>query len=234
MNTEALKKKEGFTLVEVLLAVFISLVLLAAIYFAVITAQRSSTGVDIKVVAQQDVRAILDVMALEIGMASYNPTYSLTLWNDQRGIREVPNPSPPPSTLSMGNALRVLMDLAGTSSPTGVTYVYDAANQRITRNIGGGEQPFLGDAAGSPRSLRVVNDLNENGAYDPGIDIPLFRYFDTAGAEIPLANLPARIPEIRRIAVTLAVETEDVDPNTRQRRRMIYTTSVIPRNHGLF
>jgi hypothetical protein len=92
----------------------------------------------------------------------------------------------------------------------------------------------LGDAVGNPRSVRVVNDLNGNGLFDAGVDLPVFRYFDTTGVEIPLASLPARIPEIRRIEITLAVETEDLDPNTRQRRRMIYTTSVIPRNHGLF
>ena len=225
MNTEHLKKKEGFTLVEVLLAVFISLVVLATVYFAVTSAQRSSRGVEIKVVAQQDVRAILDVMALEIGMASYNPTYSLTLWNEQRGIREVPNPTPPPTNRPMSDALLVRMDLSGTRTLTDITYVYDADNQQITRDIGSGAQPFLGDAVGSPRSVRVVNNA---------VALPVFRYFDTIGVEIPLANLPARIPEIRRIEITLAVETEDLDPNTRQRRRMIYTTSVIPRNHGLF
>jgi prepilin-type N-terminal cleavage/methylation domain-containing protein len=225
MNTEPLTKKEGFTLVEVLLAVFISLVLLATVYFAVTTAQRSSRGVEIKVVAQQDVRAILDVMALEIGMASYNPNYFLNLWQENRGIREVPKPAPPPIYWSMDIAINVLMDLDGTSTLTGITYAYDVDNQRITRDNGGGAQPFLGDAVGSPRSVRVVNNV---------MNIPVFRYFDPTGVEIPMADLPARIPEIRRIEITLAVETEEMDPNTRQHRRMIYTTSVIPRNHGLF
>ena len=244
MNTEYVKKREGFTLIEVLLAVFISLVLLVSVYFAVTSAQRSTTGVEIKVVAQQDVRAILDVMALEIGMASYNPTYSLTLWGAQRGIREVVNPTPPPTNVSMAYGLSVLMDLAGTgitSNLAGITYAYDPVNQQITRDDGTGPVPFLGDALGSPRSVRVVNDVNGNGLYDAGIDIPVFRYFGTrtdptnvVADEILPANLPGRIAEIRRVEITLAVETEDPDPNTRQRRRMIYTTSVIPRNHGLF
>ncbi len=233
MMIEGLKNKKGFTLVEILLALFIGLVLLSTVYFTVTAGQRSSRGVEIKVAAQQDVRAILDVMALEIGMASYNPTYSLTLWDLWKGIGEVPNPTPPPTNLSMAYALNTLMDLAGTgsaSSLAGITYVYDAANQQITRD----NVAFLGDIPGNPRSVRVVNEVNGNGVYDAGIDLPVFRYFDTTGVEIPLANLPARIPEIRRIEITLAVETEDLDPNTRQRRRMIYTTSVIPRNHGLF
>ncbi len=225
MMIKALKSKKGFTLVEILLALFIGLVLLATIYFSVVSGQRSSVAIESKVVAQQDVRAILDVMTLEIGMASYNPTYSLTLWDQWRGIRDVPNPAPPPANFLMDRAIQVSMDLDGTRTLSAISYIYDTANQQITRDIGGGAQPFLGDAMGSPRSVRVVNnDLN----------LPVFRYFDPAGAEIPVATLPGRIPEIRRIEITLAVETEDIDPSTRQRRRMIYTTSVIPRNHGLF
>jgi prepilin-type N-terminal cleavage/methylation domain-containing protein len=225
MMTEALKSKKGFTLVEILLALFVGLVLLATVYFSVLSGQRSSMAIESKVVAQQDVRAILDVMALEIGMASYNPTYSLTLWDQWRGIRDVPKPSPSTGNFPMDQALSVLMDLDGTRTLSAITFIYDADNQRITRDIGSGQQPFLGDAVGSPRSVRVVNNA---------LNLPVFRYFDTAGAEIPAADLPARIPEIRRIEITLAVETEEIDPSSRQRRSMIYTTSVIPRNHGLF
>jgi hypothetical protein len=78
-----------------------------------------------------------------------------------------------------------------------------------------------------------MNDLNGNGVYDESVDIPVFRYFDSLGNQIPYANLPASIPLIRRVEITLAVETNEVDPNTMQRRRMIYSTSVIPRNHAL-
>jgi prepilin-type N-terminal cleavage/methylation domain-containing protein len=225
MNNQHLSRNKGFTLVEILLALFVGLILLATIYFSVVSGQRSSVAIESKVVAQQDVRAILDVMALEIGMASYNPTHSLTLWDQWRGIRDVPNPAPPPANFAMDRAIRVLMDLDGTRTLSAITYIYDVDNQQITRDNGLGPEPFLGDAAGSPRSVRVVNN---------DAALPVFRYFDPAGVEIPLANLPARIPEIRRIEITLAVETEEIDPSTRQRRRMIYTTSVIPRNHGLF
>jgi hypothetical protein len=62
--------------------------------------------------------------------------------------------------------------------------------------------------------------------------MPLFRYFDGLGNEIPAGNLPANIPNVRRIQITLAVDTENVDPNTFQRRRMIYTTSLVPKNHA--
>jgi hypothetical protein len=75
--------------------------------------------------------------------------------------------------------------------------------------------------------VRVINNT---------LNIPMFRYFNGMGVEILAAGLPAGIPNIRRIEITLAVETEDPDPNvpgTTQRRRLIYSTSVIPRNHAI-
>lgn len=44
---------------------------------------------------------------------------------------------------------------------------------------------------------------------------------------------PTLIPNIRRVDITLGVETDEVDPNTQQGRRMIYSSSVIVRNHSI-
>jgi hypothetical protein len=41
------------------------------------------------------------------------------------------------------------------------------------------------------------------------------------------------IPNIRRIDITLAVETEEVEPTTKARRQMTYSTSMLVRNHAL-
>jgi hypothetical protein len=113
-----------------------------------------------------------------------------------------------------------------------IRYAYDAVNSRITReNVrcpGGrnaaNEMPFLGPIAGQPevRTVEVVNNA-----------LPVFRYFDGTGAEIPHANLPNDIPRIRRIEIALLVRSADVDPTSGQRRQMAYSTSVIPRNHGI-
>ncbi|MEW5746037.1 MAG: prepilin-type N-terminal cleavage/methylation domain-containing protein [Nitrospirota bacterium] len=241
-------KTKGFTLVEVLFAITIGLMLLGAIFVAVQSGQRSSMVIESKVAAQQDVRAALELMAIELGMASFNPTLNPNIWttgcnsgsavNANRGIQAVPGSS-------MANVVTIGMDITDSAAgPNGdgaiddpsevITYAYDAPNQRVTRSTScGGSQPFLGDtaASGNPRVVRVRNDVNGNGAYDEGTDIPVFRFFDGSGAMIPFASLPANVPSIRRIEITLAVETEDIDPNTGQRRRMIYSTSVTPRNH---
>jgi hypothetical protein len=116
-----------------------------------------------------------------------------------------------------------------------ISYSYDGGNRFIIRNGNCQEaKPFLGDdpASGVPRAVRVINDTNGNGVFEEGTDLPIFTYFDGAGNQIPFASLAASIPNIRRIDITLQVETDEITPDTGQRRKMIYSTSVIPRNHA--
>ncbi len=234
-----MRNAKGFTLVELMIALGVAMGLLTAIYMAVNSTQRHSSSIERKVTAQQDVKPALDLMAMEIGMVSYNPTFATDLWVNPagtcmataanqvyRGIQE-----------ATANSLVVEMDISGSAGGDGdgmlgdpnevIRYNYDTANQYITRetNCGGG-QPFLGDtvASGRPRTVRVINNT---------LGIPVFRYYDGNGLEIDSAGLPAGIPNIRRIEIVLALETESIDDNTGQRRRLIYSTSVIPRNHAI-
>ncbi|BCB96111.1 hypothetical protein JZK55_10330 [Dissulfurispira thermophila] len=248
----SLLNKRGFTLVEILFAVTIGLLLLSAIYIAVNSGQRSSVAIEAKTAAQQDVRAALDLMAMEIGMASYNPTFASNdfIWSDLSttsgqgcGVNaSVTNPTWKGIVEASSTSLTVEADINGdgvvgsTNEPNEViryVYVITGGEQYITRcsccttsTNGSGGQPFLGDlsTSGRPRGVRVVNNVN---------NMPIFRYFDGNGVEIfPDAN-PSVIPNIRRIDITIAVDTDSIDPNTGQRRRMIYSTSVIPRNHAI-
>lgn len=255
-----MKTAKGVTLVELLVGMAVGMILLGSIYMAVNVAQRSTSGIERKVTAQQDLKPALDLMAMEIGMAGYNPNYTTGNWAAAttcsgqgtlayKGIQQ-----------ATATAITVEMDInencTGNNNPacmTGnanpneiITYTYDATNLYITREINcdGNPQPFLGDkaASGRPRTVRVINNTAGTG----NTAIPVFRYYNGTGAcilevgEIPTGNcvgnfdatsLPGAIPNIRRIEITLAVETEDIDPNTKQRRRLIYSTSVIPRNH---
>lgn len=230
MTGMRMRNERGFTLVELLAAIGAGIILLAAIYTAVTFGYRSSVAVERKVTALEDARAALELMSTEIRMASYNPNFALSPWQPRcdgaglnqayRGIQE--------ATI---NDITVQMDISessiiGDNTNEIIRYAYDTVNQRITRSTNcGGAQPFLGDVVANvnQRTVRVINnDLN----------IPVFRYFNGTGTEIPAASLPGSIPDIRRIDITLAVETEHVDPNTNQRRRLIYSTSVIPRNHA--
>ncbi len=221
----------GLTLVEVVVTAAVSMILMGAIYMAINSAQRSSMGIERKVTAQQDVRPALELMAMEIRMASFNPTFTDSIWlNPANCFSTSSNLSYRGIQSATSTSITIEMDIdstgvVGDNTNEIITYNYDAANQRISRSTScQSAQAFLGDVVGSlnPRTVLVVN----------GASIPVFRYYDGLGALIPAASLPAAIPNIRRIEITLAVQTEDVDPNTNQRRSLIYSTSVIPRNHN--
>lgn len=236
----------GFTLIEILVALLVSMVILAAIYASVEVGQRSSSAILQKVAAHEDARATLELMAMELQMASYNPTRATGLWRSatscgtaatQQNYLGIQGPT--------ATSITIQMDLDGSgaigdASNEVIRYVYlsDAANQRITRETNcGGAQAFLGSNVAGQKTVRVINDINGNGTLDAG-DIPVFRYYTSDGTEIPAANFLStanspNVPDIARIEITLSVETEYVAADTRQKRKMIYSTSVIPRNHAI-
>ena len=227
-----MKRNDGYTLVEIVVSIAVGLVIIGAIYAAVNMGQRSTSNVERKVAAHQDARAALQLMALEIQMASYNPRSTSNIWQN-----------PATCTAASGNqnyrgiqaatasSISIEMDanengVVGSGNPNPneiIKYVYNSDSQRITREVGcgAGAQAFLGDVPGNPRTVRVINTTA----------IPVFRYFNAQGTEITTGQLPAAIPNIARIDITVHVETEALDPNSGQRRQMIYSTTVIPRNH---
>ena len=77
-----MERERGFTLIEIIFALFVGLILMGAAYVAMISGQQTSAGVERKVAAQQDIRAALQAMSLEIGMASYNPNVFGGFWHD--------------------------------------------------------------------------------------------------------------------------------------------------------
>jgi type II secretory pathway component PulJ len=230
----------GLTLVEIVVTAAVSMILMGAIYMAINSAQRSSMGIERKVTAQQDVRPALELMGMEIRMVSFNPTFTDTIWINPTCSGTSSNLTYRGIQAATATSITIEMDIdstgiVGDNTNEIIAYNYDVANQRITRSTScASAQSFLGTtiASGDPRTVLVVNDINNDGVYTEGTDIPVFRYYDGSGVLIPPANLPAAIPNIRRIEITLAVQTEDVDPNTNQRRSLIYSTSVIPRNHN--
>ncbi len=231
-----MKKENGFTLVELLVTLLVGGIMMAAIYGAINAAQRSSTGTERRVVAQQDARVALELMAMEIRMASLNPRSAGNIWVDAvsctgaaanqlaRGIQE-----------ATANSIAIEMDISGSSVPgypadgviddpnEVIRYAYNSASKYITRSTNcGGNQPFLGatNAASDTKTVLVENNV---------AGVPLFRYYDGSGALLaaPVANLQ----DIRMIEITLVVDMQHGDLGTETRRRVVYSTSVIPRNH---
>lgn len=241
-----LGRAEGFTLVEVILALFIGAVLMSAIYAVMISGQKSSVGVERKVATQQDVKAALEIMAMEISMASYNPFFGMGMWL-QNDCITVGNPAIKGIQEATPTSITVEMDIVENGSIGGsdqndvirYVYVHDGANQYITRSTNcGTAQPFLGaDPGVAPVGTRTISVINNTVPINngPAAGVPaIFRYYDSSGTELyPDTTTTADIPNIRRVDITLAVETEEVDPSTGNRRQMSYSTSVLVRNHGL-
>jgi Tfp pilus assembly protein PilW len=251
----------GFTLVEIAISIAVSLIMIFAIGMAIESASRSSGGIERKVTAQQDVRGALELMAMEIKMASYNPSFSLTIWRSDgnpgganfctaqsanQGFLGIQEAQP--------NSITVEMDISGGTDANGnpdgngaligavaetneiirYNFVQAGTDRYITRETNcGGAQPFLGDiiASGRPRTVRVINA-------DADVLVPVFRYFDGQGVELLFAAgtgrvcMPGCSADIRMIEITLAVETDEIDPSTKLTRRMIYKTRETLRNYG--
>ena len=232
-----MKDDRGFTLAEILVALAIGMILMSAIYLAVNMGQRTASVLERKVTAGQDAKFALELMAIEIGMASFSPSTTANIWRNPTTCNTPAAPAPAEQVnlgiqVATASTITVEMDIdesgaIGDDSNEIIRYVYYSADQYVTRSTNCGfEQPFLGDtaASGRPRTVRVINNA---------LNIPMFRYYNGSGAVIAAGSLPAAIPTIRRIEITLAVETDQIDPDLGQRRRMIYSTSVIPRNHGI-
>ena len=221
-------KNNGFTLIELIIAVFTAGFIALGIYASINMAQRSSASVGRKVVTQQDARAVLDLMALEIRMASYNPTSSTSIWTSipacasmnialakaNKGIQTA-------SGSTDANTIVIAMDLNGDSiiGPPGtseyIEYSYNGADT-ITRNVNcSGDTAILG-GAGSATMVR------NNSA-----GVSVFQFFDSSG------NVTTSIPAIRRIRITIVADTESNDNLSTKARRMTYTTDVLVPNHVL-
>jgi len=217
MRSEEKLNERGFTLVEILFAIFVGMVLMGAAYLAMNSGQQSSAGIERKVAAQQDVRASLQTMGLELSVASYNPNYVSGIWHDlppfgnivqctasgnqaYKGIRE-----------ATPTSITIEMDI-GESNSVGddrgeiVRYEYDMANQYITRETANCYQtrassaafPFLGSNPNAsnpkPRAVRVINNNLEapsQNIVNGNNAVAIFRYYNGIGQGNELAiNCP--------------------------------------------
>jgi type IV pilus assembly protein PilW len=169
----------GFSLIELLIAMVVGIVVLGALY-GVFISQNKTFGNQEEIVAmQQSVRAGMDMIVREVRLAGYDPLRVNIDTNSANNFSGV--------TVS-GTQLQVRADLNGdgvidATSQENITYAYDSANLRITRNSGSGAQPFV-----------------EN------VQAFTFAYLDVSG------NVTASSANVRQIRITITGRTAKPDP----------------------
>jgi len=131
------KSPTGFTLIEMVVALGLSLVTVSAVYSLYLSELRGQYVREDRLEMQQQARVVMDVMSREILMAGYDPrgvNQDVDLTNDFLGI-----------TYDSGR-LMIKSDLNGngliTEPNESITFVFDANTYTLRRNTGGGNQPF--------------------------------------------------------------------------------------------
>jgi type IV pilus assembly protein PilW len=129
--------EKGFTIVELLVAMAISMVVMAAVYSTYRSQQTSYIIQDQVAAAQQNLRAAMYTMVRDIQMAGFDPTYGVTPRRTTFGITD-----------AKADNIKLTSDLLRNGNPTNptdqsITYSLDASdatNKKLIRNAGGGNQ----------------------------------------------------------------------------------------------
>ncbi|MEJ2230074.1 MAG: hypothetical protein P8X46_02680 [Nitrospirales bacterium] len=128
---------QGYTLIEVLMALGLSLLTISAVYSLYIQ-ELKAQGVRENVLnMQQQARVVVDLVSREILMAGYDPggvNRDTDLTNDFDGVTYDPGKLSLKADLN-GNGIT-------SDANESIVFVYDAVAHLVRRNTGGGTQPF--------------------------------------------------------------------------------------------
>ena len=135
MKSCKLKNATGFTLTELMVAMVITMVVLAAVTTTFMAQAKFYNAQEQINEMQQNARGALDIITRELKMAGYKPnggTFDgVTYSTAQLMVQADLDSSGTISTSSSGNEQ--------------ITYAYDNANKQITRKIGAGTVEVLAD-----------------------------------------------------------------------------------------
>lgn len=179
MRPLRLHNQHGFTLPELFIAMAVGLIIAAAATSSFITQRRSFSLQEEVGEMVQGARATMDIITREIRMAGYDPT-------DAGFDGITPNDTATCDDQQAGPRLRADLNEDGDTDDANedITYCYDAANLQITRDSGGGRQPFADN-----------------------VQNPTITYLDEDG------NPTAVAANIRKVVLTITTRTSKPDSN---------------------
>jgi type IV pilus assembly protein PilW len=160
---------QGFTIVELLVAMAISLVVMAAIYSTYQSQQHSYIVQDQVAAAQQNLRAAMYTITHDIQMAGFDPTYGVTPNRNLFGI-----------TAAEANTITFTSDLNKNANPAGQDITYSVnADHELLRNAGGGAQVLAKNIYGL--GFAYAYDAGADGAMDLSANNHIIWAIDTGG-----------------------------------------------------
>lgn len=244
MVVKLYKNQYGFTMIEMLIAVALSLIVLSGVYQVFASQQNAFNIQDQVAEMQQNARVALDMMARDLRMAGYDPQQT--------------DFAPIAAAALTSIQFYADIDGSGDNPPAGtaedITFAYDTANFQITRQYGGGTAQPLAQNIGS-LEFGYGLDVDGNGVIDEvgataNDDEWVFNY-DSDGDGVPdTETIAATITalggtgtisnylRIIRISITARTAKEDsgytnADTSYGGYRTRILTSNVKARNLGL-
>jgi len=190
------KKERGFTLVELLVAMAISGIVMAAVYTAFVTQQKSYTVQDQVAEMQQNARVGLDMIAREVRMAGYGqPDWSIPADTNDDGVNE--NVTDPVTVVDVGGgSYRITVIGCFEPNPATLSAAAPAGNTTLTLQstteasrlntttknnifIGGFENARITNVSGKVLTIDTDPDISGNQglvwSYDTGTEVNLVK-----------------------------------------------------------
>jgi len=201
------KKSAGFTLVELLIALALSLVVLTSVSNAFISQRKTYDAQEQMTEMIQGTRAVMEIITREVKLAGFDP---------QKGISGHTNVVGIPYSATQ---LEIRADLDGDGTATAsdsnelIIYTLDSSNLELDRNAG--------------QAWSYARRLAEN------IQAFTFTYWKSDGTQV---TTTAEQADIRQINITITARTAKPDPNyglNSGYRTYTLTSVVAPPNLGI-
>ncbi len=199
-------KRNGFTLIETLVAMFMLSITMAAFYSVYRMQTRSLKGQENRLEAQQTARSALDFMVRELRNARYNPQ------NEDDGNSCGDGTAGRPGiVIATATTLHFSYDANGNGDCAdvgeNVKYSFDAAAGDVTRTADG--------------SAEVLTDGNATGL--------VLKYYRQDGTEIDPITA-ADYPNIQRVSITVTIDSKNMADKFGGALTATMTTNVDLRN----
>jgi prepilin-type N-terminal cleavage/methylation domain-containing protein len=193
--------QKGFTLVELLVAMTLSLTLLGAVYAVYRVQAHTVKGQEYRMEAQEYARVSLDMMVREIRNLGYFPTrVACPAPANTNGLVSATATSISFAYDADGNG-----DCAGTGE--NVVYSYDSNTKDISRTANGGAAQTL--TIGNVTAFQLLYYPRQTGASAPA------PYCISAGNPSGCSglNVSSNLASVQRVSVSLTVKLQKTDAN---------------------